>query len=64
VAVSHSSSHARRVSRSLASEARAMPGWPRVASRGWWSWVELVGACSQRPHDSGEVRSVPKYYRQ
>jgi hypothetical protein len=31
---------------------------------GWWSWVELVGACSNGPHDSGEVRSAPTYYKE
>jgi hypothetical protein len=53
VAVSHSSSHARRVSRSLPVEVRGVRRRPRSTSRGWWSWVELVGACSQRPHHSG-----------
>jgi hypothetical protein len=58
VAVSHSSSHARRVSRSLVVEGE---GRPREAPRDWWSWVEFVGACSNDPH---EVRSAPSYYKQ
>jgi hypothetical protein len=63
VAVSHSSSHARRVSRSLPVVAGGVRRRPRVASRGWWSLVELVGARSNDPHAS-EVRSVPNYYKQ
>ncbi|MDF2740544.1 MAG: hypothetical protein K0S88_1912 [Actinomycetia bacterium] len=59
-AISHSSSHARRVSRSLPVEGEGV----RKRPRGWWSWVELVGACSNGPHDSGEVRSAPTYYKE
>jgi hypothetical protein len=64
VAVSRSSSHARRVSRSLASEGEGARRRPRVVPPGWWSWVDPVGACSNDPHDSGEVRSAPNYYKQ
>jgi hypothetical protein len=35
-----------------------------VVPPGWWSWVDPVGACSNDPHDSGEVRSAPNYYKQ
>jgi hypothetical protein len=64
MAVSHSTSHARRVSRSLASEGEGARRRPRVVPPGWWSWVDPVGACSNDPHDSGEVRSAPNYYKQ
>jgi hypothetical protein len=63
-AISHSSSHARRVSRSLVVERKGVRKRPRGAPRDWWSWVELVGACSNGPHGSGEVRSAPKYYKE
>jgi len=63
VAVSQSSSHARRVGRSLAGEGEGVRCRPRGAPWGWWSWVELVGACSNDPHDS-EVRSGPTYYKE
>jgi hypothetical protein len=62
-AVSHSSSHARRVGRSLVGEGEGVR-WRRPPGAPWgsWSWVELLGACSNDPHDS-EVRSAPNDYK-
>src|SRR5919197_4498391 len=62
VTVSHSSSHPGRVKRSLAGEAEGVRRRPRGESRGWWSSVERAGACSDDPHDIGEVQSVPNYH--